>query len=121
MRKPRILVVAVIGLALSGGINSVLAGTMSNDSVMKHQNISMANAGMQMKHEGQGVIKAIDVKDSKVQISHEAIASLQWPPMTMWFALNTPLPGRIKVGDKIRFELTQADGRAWKISKIEPR
>ena len=121
MRKSQILATAVIGLALSGGINPASAETMSNGNVMTHRNMPMPNAGNQMKHEGQGVIKAIDIENNKVQISHEAIASLQWPPMTMWFALNTPLPAQIKVGDKIRFELTQADGRAWDINKMEPR
>ena len=121
MRKSQILATAVIGLALSGGINPALAETMSNDRVMTHRNMPMPNAGNQMKHEGLGVIKAIDIKNNRMQISHEAIASLQWPPMTMWFALNAPLPGQIKVGDKIRFELTQADGMAWEISRVEPR
>jgi Cu/Ag efflux protein CusF len=66
------------------------------------------------------MLKAINLKDGKVQISHEAIASLNWPPMTMWFTLYTPLPKDMKAGDQVRFELEQNQNK-WGISKLERR
>jgi Cu/Ag efflux protein CusF len=69
--------------------------------------------------QGTGVLKAVDAKAGKVQIAHEPIAELGWPAMTMWFALRKPLPGNIKAGDRVRFEMEQAQSKAWAITRIE--
>lgn len=65
-----------------------------------------------------GVLKAVNAKDSKVQIAHEPIAALGWPEMTMWFVLRAPLPQDIKVGDTVRFEMTQESNKQWVIVRI---
>lgn len=70
------------------------------------------------KHVGYGVLKAVDAAAGRVQIEHEAIASLNWPGMTMWFTLQTPLPTDIKVGDGVRFELEKTEAKKWVISKV---
>ena len=57
-------------------------------------------------------------QSGKVLIAHEAIADLNWPPMTMWFALRDPLPKDIKTGDAVRFELMQGERKQWVIVKI---
>jgi Cu/Ag efflux protein CusF len=67
---------------------------------------------------GIGVLKAVNAKDGKVQIAHEPIAELDWPSMTMWFMLQTPLPQNLKVGDKVRFEIVQKNGKQWVIVNI---
>lgn len=69
-------------------------------------------------HTGVGVLKAANAKDGKVQIAHEPIAELDWPAMTMWFMLQTPLPQNLKVGDKVRFEMVQKNGKQWVIVNI---
>ena len=69
------------------------------------------------QHQGMGVIKAVNEKANKVQIAHEAIPSLNWPPMTMWFALSSHLLVNAKVGDTVRFELVQ-DGKNWVVVSI---
>jgi Cu/Ag efflux protein CusF len=38
--------------------------------------------------------------------------------MTMWFVLRTPLPQNLKVGDSVRFEMVQENGKQWVIVKI---
>jgi len=69
-------------------------------------------------HQAVGIIKDVNPASGKVLISHEAIADLSWPPMTMWFALHDPLPKDLKAGDAIRFELMQGENKQWVIVKI---
>ncbi len=64
------------------------------------------------------MLKAVNTVSGKVQIAHEAIADLGWPPMTMWFALHDPIPQDLKVGDAVRFELQQGENKQWVIMKI---
>lgn len=94
----------------------VMAQAAPEQHDMSHHQMAMQNAA---RHEGAGVLKAINAQAGKVQIAHEPIASLNWPAMTMWFTLHTPMPGDIKVGDRVRFELEQTHGNQWDISKIE--
>ena len=77
----------------------------------------LAQSAAQDRYAGQGVLKA--VKPDKVLIAHEPIAELQWPEMTMWFALQAPLPGELRVGDQVRFEMEQTRSKEWAIHRIE--
>lgn len=78
-------------------------------------------ASQAVKHEGYGVLKAISTATGKVQLAHEAIPSLGWPAMTMWFALHGPLPKEVKVGERVRFELEQFQSKEWVIIRIESK
>jgi Cu(I)/Ag(I) efflux system membrane fusion protein len=70
-------------------------------------------------HRGEGKIERID-KD-KITLSHGPIPSLQWEPMTMGFNLPANgLPGNIKVGDTVAFEIRDAGGGAFEITRIAP-
>jgi Cu/Ag efflux protein CusF len=61
-------------------------------------------------HAGQGVVKKVDAKASQITLAHEAIASLEWPAMTMAFPVaDAALLKGIKAGDKVSFELTMKD------------
>lgn len=79
----------------------------------------MRHTASQVKHEGYGVLKAVNTEGGKVQLAHEAIPSLGWPAMTMWFALREPLPKDVMVGDSVRFELEQTQSKEWVITRIE--
>jgi Cu/Ag efflux protein CusF len=104
----------MIGLAIAA--SSGIAQAASHEHNMsQHQMASPATAAI---HKGAGVLKAINAKDHKVQITHEAIADLGWPPMTMWFALRDPLPQDLQIGAAVRFEMTQNDKKQWVIIKI---
>ncbi|MDD4978913.1 MAG: copper-binding protein [Gallionella sp.] len=83
----------------------------------QHQMAMSKDASTQ--HQGVGVIKAVNEKAHKVQIAHEAIPSLKWPPMTMWFGLQGELPHEIKAGESVKFDLQQLDGKKWSITHIE--
>lgn len=88
-----------------------------NHDMAQHQMAMTKDASSQ--HQGMGVIKAVNEKAHKVQIAHEAISSLKWPPMTMWFGLQGELPHELKAGDSVKFDLQQLDGKKWSITHIE--
>jgi Cu(I)/Ag(I) efflux system protein CusF len=92
-----------------------LAATPDHDMSQHQMPMAPSAAG----HQGVGIIKDINATSGKVLIAHEAIADLNWPPMTMWFALRDPLPKDLKAGDAIRFELMQGEKKQWVIVKIE--
>ncbi|MFA6120692.1 MAG: copper-binding protein [Sideroxydans sp.] len=66
-----------------------------------------------------GVVKALQA--NKIQITHEPIAALNWPAMTMWFSLLKPIQNNIKVGDEVRFEMTQGSDKQWTIVTIQQK
>lgn len=107
----------VLGMTLA--ISNGMAHAAMHDDDMSQHMMSMQVASSDAGHEGVGVLKAVNAKAGKVQIAHEAIATLGWPPMTMWFAVHDPLPQDIKVGDAVRFELMQGAKNQWVITKIE--
>ena len=92
---------------------------------MSQHQMAMQQSANPMKHEGRGIIKSVNIKDQKVQIAHEAISTLKWPAMTMWFVLGNPLPEDIHVGDKVRFDLEQPyvsekpHSKKWIITHID--
>lgn len=56
-------------------------------------------------HHAQGIIKKITPQT--VTIAHQAIADLNWPPMTMQFALSAPVS--LTAGDRVDFTFVQDD------------
>ena len=74
----------------------------------------------EVRHQTVGVIKAIDNKQQKISISHEAIPEISWPPMTMNF-IFTPVADKVndlKSGEKITFSFTQ-QGNDYVLQSIE--
>lgn len=60
----------------------------------------------EMKHgKGVGTVTEIDVAKGMVTLDHGDIAELQWPAMTMGFAIKPELLAGIKVGDKVNFKI----------------
>ncbi len=117
MNALQTLATAAFTLVLAGSINLAAAETVAD---MSHDSMAMPPAATRNTHEGVGVLEAVNAKAGKVQISHEAISSLNWPAMTMWFTLHTTLPKDLKAGDRIRFELAQ-QGNRWDVTRIERR
>lgn len=83
--------------------------------------MDMKQAAPAAQHQGRGVIRALNHPEHKVQIAHEAIATLHWPAMTMWFKASDALPATLKVGDTVQFELTSTDSKHWVITHIHAR
>jgi Cu(I)/Ag(I) efflux system protein CusF len=58
---------------------------------------------------GQGVVKKVDRQNLRITLAHEAIPALNWPAMTMAFAVaDQALLEGVKPGDKVSFELRDA-------------
>ncbi|BBI99824.1 hypothetical protein FGKAn22_15170 [Ferrigenium kumadai] len=113
MKAVNLFVAPIIAMAAT----VAMAGTAYTATPSLSQEVSRATS--QAKHEGFGVLKAVNPEGNKVQIAHEAIPSLQWPAMTMWFSLRGPLPKGVEAGDSVLFELDQNRSNEWVITRIE--
>lgn len=100
-------------------VASVAMAGAAHAATPSHSHEDAQHAQAQVKHEGYGVLKAVNTEAGKVRLAHEAITSLGWPAMTMWFALRDPLPTDVMVGDSVHFELEQAQQKEWVITRIE--
>jgi Cu(I)/Ag(I) efflux system membrane fusion protein len=72
-------------------------------------------------HRGRGTVLEVDAKAGRVELDHEPMPSLQWPAMTMGFAVRDPQQLQsLKPGDRVEFDLQakpDADGN-YVIEKI---
>ena len=96
------------------GINKQAAGApMSKGS---HETMAMAKP--QTAPDGHahtagitatGVVQGIDKANGKVKLTHDPIAALGWPKMTMFFRLkDSSLADQVKEGDKVEFSLEKS-------------
>ncbi len=80
--------------------------------------------GMQMKQDttqapvatADGTIKSIDTTKHTVTISHGAVPSVQWPPMTMAFSVTEDQLTGLSVGDRVSFSFRLEGGKATIVS-----
>ncbi|MDD5057672.1 MAG: copper-binding protein [Sideroxydans sp.] len=103
-----------LALAFAFIASSGITQAASHEHDMSQHQMVMQPATQQ----GTGIIKALNAKSNKIQISHEPIAELGWPSMTMWFVLQNPMPADIKIGDAVQFEMQENDKKQWVIVKI---
>jgi Cu(I)/Ag(I) efflux system membrane fusion protein len=118
--------------ALSGFGASQPAAAMQEERkviaepVEKHEQHAAKNPDQPSKpivvtHQAQGVLNAINA-DGTVSITHEAVASLGWPGMTMDFALaNASLVAGIAPGSEITFEIVERKPNDWVITKLQAK
>ena len=58
---------------------------------------------------GTGVVLGIDKANGKVKLTHDPLAALGWPKMTMFFRLkDSTLADQVKAGDKVEFSLEKS-------------
>lgn len=66
-----------------------------------------------------GEIRKVDVGNRKITIKHGEIKNLDMPGMTMVFQARDPaLLGKVKAGDKVRFQ-AEKDGTAFVVTVIQ--
>jgi Cu(I)/Ag(I) efflux system membrane fusion protein len=113
----------------SGGRTEILAGLRAGEQVVASgqflldseaslagiqarpatSNTPAGRATQPTQYETTGRIERLDARS--VTFSHEPVPALQWPAMTMTFALPDPaLAKGLKVGDRVRFAFDQAGG-----------
>jgi Cu(I)/Ag(I) efflux system periplasmic protein CusF len=72
-----------------------------------------------LSHQGKGTINSVDAKAGKINLSHEPIASLDWPAMTMDFEVQDKASlTNLKPGQKVTFKLIEARKGKYVISEI---
>ena len=58
---------------------------------------------------GTGIVQVIDKANGKVKLTHDPIAALGWPKMTMFFRLkDSALADQVSKGDKVEFSLEKS-------------
>jgi Cu(I)/Ag(I) efflux system membrane fusion protein len=113
----------------SGGRTEVLAGLQAGEQVVASGQFLLDSeaslAGVQARplagaptapagaqpaqYEAQGRIERLEGRS--ITLSHQPVPALQWPAMTMTFALPDPaLAKGLKVGDRVHFIFDQAGG-----------
>jgi Cu(I)/Ag(I) efflux system protein CusF len=55
-------------------------------------------------HHAVGVVKAVDAALGTITLSHEPVASIKWPAMTMPFKAGKEQIAAVKPGDRVNFE-----------------
>ncbi len=82
-----------------------------------------AEAGS-VSHQAVGTLDSIEANGAvtTVTITHEPVASLKWPAMTMEFVpANAALVDKLKPGTPIAFEFVERKPGEWVITKLEKR
>jgi Cu(I)/Ag(I) efflux system membrane fusion protein len=75
-------------------------------------------ASRSVTHQAIGTLDAVNANGT-VMVSHEPVASLKWPSMTMDFALaNSSLVANVKPGAAIRFEFVERKPGEWVITSL---
>ena len=58
---------------------------------------------------GTGVVQGIDKNSGKIKLTHDPVAALGWPKMTMFFRLkDAALAEKVNEGDKVEFSLEKS-------------
>jgi Cu/Ag efflux protein CusF len=84
----------------------------SCQGMMKGMNMQQANKGATVtRHEAIGTVKSVDPAAGTVTLAHGPVKSLNWPAMTMGFAVkDKALFDKLSVGKKVDVEIVQQDG-----------
>lgn len=71
------------------------------------------------EHQAMAIVRAVDPVKGSVTLAHEAIPSLNWPAMTMGFAVkNSKLFDKLAVGSKVRITLTK-QGAEYVVTAVQ--
>ncbi|MFZ5524271.1 MAG: efflux RND transporter periplasmic adaptor subunit [Pseudomonadota bacterium] len=102
------------GAAASTSSGQASAANADRQQAGSYQAVSVA-------HQAQGTLDAIN-EDGSASITHEPIASLGWPGMTMDFALaNSSLAQGIQPGAAISFELVERKPGEYVITRLQAK
>ena len=88
---------------LAAGDRIVLSGQFLIDS---EASLAGTLARLEGSHKGAGKVVSVDAAKGRIDLDHEPIASLQWPAMSMNFAVADKRQlAMLKPGDRVEFEL----------------
>ncbi|MBL8687573.1 MAG: copper-binding protein [Rhodospirillaceae bacterium] len=71
---------------------------------------------------GTGTIKKVDAAKRVVNLSHGPIPAINWPAMTMDFAVAPEVNmATLKPGQAVEFTLAQGQGKDYVITSVKPK
>lgn len=72
-------------------------------------------------HQTTATVKSVDKESNRVTLAHDPVPTLDWPAMTMGFAVaDKALLKDLKTGEKISFTFTKKNGK-FMVTDIESR
>jgi len=120
--RASVLASALIGTALTLQISEVLAqGAMSDMKKMPGMNdMKMNDTKKATTANATGTITAVNPANHKVTFDHGRIPAIDWPAMTMEFAVAPSVDlAKLKTGDKVNFTLSGSGG-TYTVQSISP-
>lgn len=105
--KPHTMIVTLLALAVSG------LGAAQAQPRQTGMNTPQANKEAKAtRHEAAGTVKSVDPAAGTVTLAHGPVNSLNWPAMTMGFAVkDKALFDKLSVGKKVDVDFVQQDGK----------
>ena len=81
---------------------------------MRHESSAQATV-----HEASGTVTKVDREKSRITIKHGAVATLDWPAMTMTFAVKErKLMEKLQQGKEVQFQFAQ-QGKDYVITGVQ--
>ncbi len=99
---------------------AVVVGMLSAAPAFSNDERHVANTAAQQGYMVKGEVVAVNAAANKVKLKHEAVPALNWPGMTMDFAVadRSVLKG-VQAGQKVEFQFDMASG-APRVTRITP-
>lgn len=112
MKKQMLLAVLLVAL-LGAGSTALAAESHDHSAAPAPKSEAMITAT--------GMVKSVDATAGKLVIDHDPIPALSWPKMVMDFRLaDKTMAGKVKAGDKVKFEMKESEKGAYLITAIQP-
>lgn len=109
-----ILALSASGLAIaqSNGMKGMEMKDMDMQKCMEMMNgmgsKQQGSSAKTVAHNAAAVVKNVDAANGKVTLAHEPVKSLNWPAMTMGFAVkDKKLFDKLAVGKKVNVDILQ--------------
>lgn len=118
---------AALMIALTLGAGAALAQQKMGDMPMKDmpmkdmpmKDMPMGTPSQGQTHHAIGTIKKVDAAKGTVTFDHGPVKSLDWPAMSMTFAVKDKmLLDKLTVGKKAAFEFVQ-DGKGYVVTGVK--
>ena len=105
--------------AQSGAMKGMDMIDMSTHDMSTHDMKAMKSGKQTPVHKASGTVQKIDAAKGTVTLAHGPVKSLNWPAMTMPFAVkDKAMLGELKPGAKVEFGFVQS-GKNFVVTKIE--
>lgn len=105
---------ALFGLgAAQAQSNQTGMNAKSYQDMTKGMDMQQANKGSKVaRHEAVGTVKSVDPAAGTVTLAHGPVKTLNWPAMTMDFAVkDKALFDKLSVGRKVDVDIVQQEGK----------